>query len=1225
MRNKTTGITVATPVQPREAMNDVIEIYRLQAQAYCDEKQWEKAVKACHEALKIAPDTADIYKLLGNIMQRQGSLTDAMGFYAKALALQPNFPEVYSNLGSLHASKQNWNQAVTYYQKAIDKDPGFAIAHFNLAKVWKKLKQPEQEALSLATALSLQPEAGKCEDHYRMGQFLEEKGQIEAAIAAYRQAIARDDSFVAAYQRLADLLEDQDDWQAAAVCYRKVLELNAASANGARTNGASANGASANGAKTARAIQASGQTQTSLQAQTQTKTQALPVAAQSLSKQDQIRIHKLLKSSSQKKLLQPAPSSQAQVRRPSPPAASMHRPGVSQPAAAQFSVAPAQHDPHPKTTIAEQYRQAQDWASAIRTLKQAIQQQPQSAALYRDLAKAFDRNSQKQEAAVAWYRSFVLEPSWPTLEHCMELGDTLAQFNNVEAAINCYRQVIALQSDFQPAYKKLVWLLRHKGDAKAADMLLKQYYARRQRLSEAALHKDLSQHPSKDKERDARKSLSQTKEATQKKTSAQQEASIAHQLGETLRQQGQWKSAATAYQKAIALVPDFSWSHHSLGDCHKKLEDWFSAVVAYRQAIRLNPDFVWSYYSLAESLEQLEQWEAAAHNYRKVLAIAPDNEQVPPRLAGVLQQLLKKSPRHIEHYQALAEQLLVQGKTDEAIATYQMALQIQPGHSDLALTLSKLLADRDPQQAHALLDRALSNTAVGDGITEREADGEGDWQAIANLLNQTHLFDPVYYRAANPTLAGTSNQSLLRHYIQQGSAAGLNPNPLFDEAFYRAQHPEIAQQNLNSLAHYYRTGHQSNSDPHPFFSAAFYRKTHEDVAATGINPLEHYLAYGAKEGRAAFSAEQFSHLLTNPTPPEADYLRLWQGPAVAPRPQNIGVYCNTLGNYFITEIADFIADALSQAGHSVIRLSETDTPPSHLDGHWIIAPHEFFYLGEGISWTQKQEWISQAVMVNVEQPQTTWFSKAFHFMRHSKVIFDINVKSVAIMQALKLPAYWLPLGYLADYVPFAASPELPKLLAMRSLSPEVSQQLPDPEAPLCDRPIDLHFIGTLNPRRETFFAQSAAWLSQYRSFLHIPQMGVPLLKGQDQALDTAAVVGLSRRSKILLNIHRDDLPYFEWHRIVFHGLWQNTLVVTEPCHDIPGLTAGEHFIECPLDEMPEKISWLLSSEAGKATAQRVRQAGHETLKAKFDGAEVMAKALHLAESLLNDQKQEAAR
>ena len=51
---------------------------------------------------------------------------------------------------------------------------------------------------------------------------------------------------------------------------------------------------------------------------------------------------------------------------------------------------------------------------------------------------------------------------------------------------------------------------------------------------------------------------------------------------------------------------------------------------------------------------------------------------------------------------------------------------------------------------------------------------------------------------------------------------------------------------------------------------------------------------------------------------------------------------------------------------------------------------------------------------------------------------------------------------------------LPNLLALRSLSAAVSQRLPELEAPLQDRPLDIHFIGTLNPRREVFFCAECA-------------------------------------------------------------------------------------------------------------------------------------------------------
>ena len=693
-----------------------------------------------------------------------------------------------------------------------------------------------------------------------------------------------------------------------------------------------------------------------------------------------------------------------------------------------------------------------------------------------------------------------------------------------------------------------------------------------------------------------------------------------YQQGDAYREDEKWEEAIACYQASIQEDPKFPWSHHSLGDCYKSLGLWESAIAAYREAIARNPGFIWSHYSLAEVLACTEQLHLAAASYQQVLALEPDNEQVPPRLASVLQQLIEQSPRCVDYYQSLAEQYFAEEKRTEAIATYHIALQIQPDNSEIAIALSELIASQEPARAQALVSRTLTKVLTPQAVHSPEM--LADKQTVILLLKHTHLFDAVYYRACHEDLSHLSDAALLTHYvehsIEHSSAAHYNPNPLFDNRFYLEQHPEVMQRDLNPLAHYHCFGYRRGYDPHPCFSTATYQLLNADVAAAEVDPLEHYLACGAQAGKAAFSASQFPHILETQTPVTADYLKLVHQQASTPqlRTQSIGVYCNTKGNYFITEIADFVAATLVKAGHSVTRLSEQDVPPEDLDAHWVVAPHEFFYLGEGPEWTQRLEWLKQAVMVNVEQPQTTWFSKAFHFLRHTRCIFDINVKSTAIMQALKLPAYWLPLGMLDGYDPFCAPQQLSNLQAVRSLPAEVREQLPVLSAPLAERPLDIHFIGTLNPRRETFFAESARWLSQYRCFLHVPPMGMPLLKGQDQALDTETVIGISRRSKILLNIHRDPLPYFEWHRMVFHGLWQNTLVVTEPCHDIPGLVAGEHFIACPLSEMAEHVAWLLRSEEGMETAERVRSAGYEALRSGFDGASIAARATQLATVML---------
>lgn len=302
----------------------------------------------------------------------------------------------------------------------------------------------------------------------------------------------------------------------------------------------------------------------------------------------------------------------------------------------------------------------------------------------------------------------------------------------------------------------------------------------------------------------------------------------------------------------------------------------------------------------------------------------------------------------------------------------------------------------------------------------------------------------------------------------------------------------------------------------------------------------------------------------------------------------------------MAEMADLVAAAFEKIGLKAIRLSEFDVFQQELDYEILMAPQEFFYLGEGQALAQHPTWFSKLAIINVDQPHSTFFAKSFHFLRQARLILDINYKSADFLQSLGFPAYFFPLGYLKNYLPFQFSQTQPDLLSLKAISKQTWTSVSHLNNSFKNRPIDILFIGTLSEKRELFFATSAKWLSQYRCFLHIPPLQGTFIQGKGNALTTEAAIGLSQRSKILLNIHRDELPYFEWHRLVLHGLWQQTLVLTEPCNAIPGIVPGEHYLECEAKQMPEMVEWLLKTEEGQMLAEKVRLAGYNVLTNLFN-------------------------
>ncbi|WP_053070806.1 glycosyltransferase family 2 protein [Halomonas sp. PR-M31] len=75
------------------------------------------------------------------------------------------------------------------------------------------------------------------------------------------------------------------------------------------------------------------------------------------------------------------------------------------------------------------------------------------------------------------------------------------------------------------------------------------------------------------------------------------------------------------------------------------------------------------------------------------------------------------------------------------------------------------------------------------------------------LLEQSGLFDVNWY-LAQPGLADSfaARRDPIRHYLMQGTTAGLSPGPAFDGAWYLDAYPDVATSKLNPLVHYLRHG-----------------------------------------------------------------------------------------------------------------------------------------------------------------------------------------------------------------------------------------------------------------------------------------------------------------------------------------------------------------------------------------------------------------------------------
>lgn len=164
--------------------------------------------------LRLQPNSVNTWFALGNLHQGTGQLPKAEAAYRQALALQPNLVSIHNNLGYTLEQQGKLSEAITYYQKALELQPNCAEAEANLANILNAQGQlsPEQQA------------------HYavvnnNLGFGRKQAGDLDTAIAYYRQAIALKEDLAIANYNLGMALQDQEKEEEAIFCYQKAAEL----------------------------------------------------------------------------------------------------------------------------------------------------------------------------------------------------------------------------------------------------------------------------------------------------------------------------------------------------------------------------------------------------------------------------------------------------------------------------------------------------------------------------------------------------------------------------------------------------------------------------------------------------------------------------------------------------------------------------------------------------------------------------------------------------------------------------------------------------------------------------------------------------------------------------------------------------------------------------------------------------------------------------------------
>ena len=291
--------------------------------------------------------------------------------------------------------------------------------------------------------------------------------------------------------------------------------------------------------------------------------------------------------------------------------------------------------PEAEELIAEGQRRAPDYPSffhllgrirfkqrkfdaALDNLKQAIQLDSTSAAMFTDLAKTQVKVGDFQEAAQACRRSIAMAP---------------------------------LDKD---PYFVLVNALRRLGQQEESQRVLAEF----RRLDQL-----------QDKIEDQLRMLGN--EPSDHEARAM--------LGLLYIRQERFSEAAESYLLATRLAPDSMRYHNNLGNLYLRLQKYERAIQTYTEALRLAPDYAEAHYNLGQAYLHTQRFEEAKRSLLQARQYRPEDadgnyflgllyarEGKYERAAEVFEQALKTRPDFLDARQKLAVSYLKLGRYEES-------------------------------------------------------------------------------------------------------------------------------------------------------------------------------------------------------------------------------------------------------------------------------------------------------------------------------------------------------------------------------------------------------------------------------------------------------------------------------------------------------------------------------------------------------------------------------
>jgi hypothetical protein len=256
-------------------------------------------------------------------------------------------------------------------------------------------------------------------------------------------------------------------------------------------------------------------------------------------------------------------------------------------------------------------------------------------------------------------------------------------------------------------------------------------------------------------------------------------------------------------------------------------------------------------------------------------------------------------------------------------------------------------------------------------------------------------------------------------------------------------------------------------------------------------------------------------------------------------------------NAFFRELAEalvFELKKLGATGRVVVGEFPAQRPGSVTV---LVPPHEYAALSQ---MRPSPAMLQRCVLISAEQPSSEFFDWNVGLARDAGAVLDINRRAVRAYGETGIPAEHLQLGYCKAW---------------------------DRRKEVAKRDIDVLFAGRSTPRREWALAHYADVLERLNCHFLLSDDSSPNAGDGVNFLSGESKLRLLSRSKVLLNVHGEGEPYFEWLRVA-EAMSCGCAVVTEHSTDLEPLRDGVDLVSGRYEALGLLAAWLAEDEGERS-------------------------------------------